>query len=58
MIVQFNGETRHEAIVNYFSLDIVEEEEFFIYMEEMGYDENDEDDVIENLISMWRENQP
>lgn len=54
MIVQFSGEDRKQAIVNHFSLDIVEEDHFFDYVKEMGYSIDDEDEIIENLIQMWR----
>jgi hypothetical protein len=57
MIVQFPGETREEAIVNHFSLDIVEEEKFLAYIEQMGYSIDSDDEIIENLISMWRKNE-
>lgn len=53
-IVQFSGENRYDAIVNHFSLDIVEEENFFNYLKEMGYTIDEEDDVITHLIQMWR----
>lgn len=43
MIVQFSGETREEAIVNHFSLDIVEEDLFLAYIKQMGYSIDDED---------------
>lgn len=55
MIVQFNGETRHDAIVNHFSLDIEEEEDFFEYLEFLGIDENASDQVIESAMQTWRE---
>ena len=45
MIVQFQGEIRKDAIINHFSLDI-EEEEFFQYIEKMGYSEDSEDDIF------------
>lgn len=54
MIVQFSGEDRREAIVNHFSLDIVEEDAFFDYVNVMGYTIEDEDEIIENLVKMWR----
>jgi len=54
-IVQFQGENRRESIINYFSLDIVEEYGFFKYLEEMGFDENSEDEIINNLIQMYRD---
>jgi hypothetical protein len=57
MIVQFSGEDRKEAIVNHFSLDIVEEELFFAYIKQMGYFIDDEDEVIESLHKMWYKNQ-
>jgi hypothetical protein len=55
MIVQFQGENRKDAIINHFSLDIEEEDEFFQYLEEMGYDENSDDEILESLIVMYRE---
>lgn len=54
MIAQFSGETREEAIVNHFSLDIEEEEQFFQYVKDMGYTIYDSDDILENLIDMMR----
>lgn len=56
MIAQFKGESRKDAIINHFSLDIVEEEDFFKYMEEMGYSENSEDAILESLVEMFRKN--
>lgn len=55
MIVQFQGENRKDAIINHFSLDIEEEDEFFQYIEEMGYSEDSEDAILESLIVMYRE---
>ena len=55
MIAQFRGETRKESIINHFSLDIEEEEGFFQYLEEMGYDENSDDEILESLIIMYRD---
>lgn len=57
MIVQFKGETRRQAIVNHFSLDIEEEEAFFKYMKEMGYSIDTDDDLIESLHDMWYKKQ-
>ena len=57
MIAQFQGEDRRESIVNHFSLDIEEEEDFFIYIEVMGYNEDSPDEILENLIVMWRKEQ-
>jgi len=57
MIAQFQGEDRRESIVNHFSLDIEEEEDFFIYIEAMGYNEDSPDEILENLIVMWRKEQ-
>lgn len=56
MIAQFKGESRKDAIINHFSLDIVEEEDFFKYVEEMGYSENSEDAILESLVEMFRKN--
>lgn len=53
MITQFSGETRREAIVNHFSLDLEDEDDFFQYMEDMGYSEESEDDVLESLHKMY-----
>lgn len=53
MIVQFQGEDRKQAIINHFSLDLEEEEEFFVYMDEMGYTIDSDDDILENLHMMW-----
>jgi hypothetical protein len=54
MIVQFKGETREEAIINHFSLDMEEEDLFMQYISEMGYTINDSDEVIESLHEMFR----
>jgi hypothetical protein len=56
MITQFQGEDRREAIVNHFSLDIEEEEDFFEYMEDMGYNIYSDDELLENLYTMWQKN--
>lgn len=56
MIVQFQGETREEAIINHFSLDLEEQEEFFEYIESMGYSVDSKDDIIESLVTMFRDN--
>lgn len=56
MITQFKGESRKEAIINHFSLDIEEEDQFFKYVTEMGYSIDDEDDVLESLHEMWLKN--
>ena len=53
MIVQFQGEDRKQAIINHFSLDLEEEEEFFVYMYEMGYTIDSDDGILENLHMMW-----
>lgn len=52
-ITQFQGESRKEAIINHFSLDIEEEDEFFQYMEDMGYTIDSPDDILTNLHLMW-----
>ena len=57
MIAQFQGEDRRESIVNHFSLDIEEEEDFFNYLDQMGYDEDSPDEILENCIVMWRKEQ-
>lgn len=57
MIVQFKGESRKQAIVNHFSLDIEDEESFFKYIKEMGYSIDDNDDLIESLHDMWHTQQ-
>jgi hypothetical protein len=56
MIVQFNGENRKDAIINHFSLDVSQEVSFFEYIQDMGYDENSDDDILESLMEMWRKN--
>lgn len=53
MIAQFKGESRKDAIINHFSLDLEEEEEFFAFMEKMGKTVDDDDEVIENLYKMF-----
>ena len=56
-IVQFSGEDRKEAIINHFCFDIVEEESFFEYIENMGYNIDEEDEIIHHLHSMWEKQQ-
>lgn len=56
MITQFQGESRKQAIVNHFSLDIDEERQFISYIGHMGYTIDADDDIIENLHHMWEEN--
>lgn len=56
MITQFKGETRKQAIVSHFSLDIDEERQFISYIGHMGYTIDADDDIIENLHQMWEEN--
>lgn len=53
MIIQFQGEDRMQAIVNHFSLDIEEEEDFIEYIESMGYSIDSEDEILENLHQMF-----
>lgn len=53
MITQFQGESRKQAIVNHFSLDVEEERQFISYIGHMGYTIDSDDDIIENLHSMW-----
>ncbi len=57
MIPQFGGETRKDAIINHFSLDIIEEDGFFEYLSSMGYTEDEDDEIIESLIIMYRTNE-
>jgi hypothetical protein len=57
MIARFEGETREDSIVNHFSLDIEEQDLFFAYVNEMGYNLDSDDDILENLIKMWRKNE-
>lgn len=57
MITQFQGEDRKDAIINYLSLDIIEEDEFFEFIEEIGYSIDDNDDIIESLYKMFLERQ-
>lgn len=56
MITQFTGETRKDAVINHFGLDIVEEESFLKYIEQIGYSIEIDDDILENLHEMWEEN--
>jgi len=56
MITQFSGETREQAIINHFSLDMIEEEAFLKYIKEMGYTIDAEDSIIEGLHEMWESN--
>lgn len=58
MIAQFSGETREEAIINHFSLELEEQERFFEYIEAMGYSIDSEDEILESLIIMFRETKP
>ena len=53
MITKFQGESRKQAIVNHFSLDIEEERLFISYIGYMGYTIDSDDDIIENLHAMW-----
>lgn len=55
MITQFQGETRKQAIVNHFGLDIVEEDRFLNYIVDMGYTIDADDETIESLHKMWQE---
>lgn len=55
MIIQFKGESRKQAIVNHFSLDIEEEKRFFDYVKDMGYNVEDDDCPIESLHNMWQD---
>ena len=57
MITQFQGEDRKGSIVNHFGLDIVEEDDFFEFIDEMGYSIDDSDDLIESLHKMFLERQ-
>ena len=52
-IVQFSGESRREAIVNHLSLDIEEEDEFFGFISELGYSEDDPDEYIISLHALY-----
>jgi len=54
-ITQFQGESRRDAIINHFSLDIEEECRFFLYIKHMGYTIDADDEIIENLHQMWDE---
>ena len=56
MITQFKGETRKQAIINHFSLDISEEQAFLKYIKAMGYTIDSEDSIIEGLHEMWESN--
>lgn len=56
MITQFKGESRKDAIINHFSLDIDEGSRFFAYIKDMGYELGEDDDIIECLYNMWEEN--
>ena len=57
MITKVQGEDRKDAIVNHFSLDIEEEEDFFNFIEKMGYSIDNNDDIIESLFKMFSANQ-
>lgn len=53
MITQFQGESRKDAIINHFSLDIEDEVLFFEYVDKMGYSIDEQDDLIESLYQMF-----
>jgi len=53
-ITQFNGESRRDAIVNHFSLDVEVEDGFFEFIKELGYDEDDSDEMIESLYEIFK----
>lgn len=53
MITQFQGEDRREAIINHLGLNVEEEDDFFSFVEQMGYSIDSEDEVIENLHLMF-----
>lgn len=52
-ITQFSGEDRRQAIINHFSLDIEEEDEFFEFVEEMGYDIDETDEMMISIYNMF-----
>ena len=56
MVTQFQGETRKDAIINHFSLDMVEEDSFLKYISDMGYTIEADDETIESLYEMWEKN--
>lgn len=56
MITQLQGESRKDAIVNHFSLDTMEEDQFLAYIKKMGYTIDANDEMIESLHAMWEEN--
>lgn len=56
MIVELPSEDRWDAIVNHFSLDTMEEDEFLAYIGKMGYTIDADDEIIENLHDMWENN--
>lgn len=55
MLTQFKGENRKNAVIEYYVLDVEEEESFFDFIKEMGYTVDDEDRIINGLYKMWRD---
>ncbi len=53
MITQFAGETRQEAIVNHYSLDIEEEDSFFEYLMKSLVPLDASDEEIEGHYRKW-----
>ena len=52
-IIQFQGETREDAIISHFAFDIVEEDEFFEFIQKLGYNANSDDENIFSLVEMF-----
>ena len=55
MTTQFEGETDWDAIINDNSLDIVEENDFMIFVYAMGESEESSLETLEFLFSRWEQ---
>ena len=51
--IQFPGETDWDSIVNHYSLDIVEEEDYYQYVKEQGHDKDTELGILLSLYAAW-----
>jgi hypothetical protein len=54
-ITKFAGETRFDAIVNHFNLDIVEEDEFFNFLRDKGMGVYSDDEELEEAYKEFQE---
>ena len=51
--VRFSGESSWDAIVNHYSLDIIEEDTFSIYLTERGYGRDIPLETLEEVYEDW-----